>query len=44
SNQELNQPVLPQDQQIFDLQIPQDIPLLRAISASSNPMEGEQRI
>jgi hypothetical protein len=44
TEQELNQPVLPQDQQIFDLQIPQDIPLLRAISASSNPMEGEQRI
>ncbi|CAB4485349.1 hypothetical protein RhiirA5_417162 [Rhizophagus irregularis] len=44
TEQEPNQPVLPQDQPIFDLQIPQDIPLLQPISALSNPMEGEQRI
>ncbi|CAG8746829.1 2336_t:CDS:2, partial [Rhizophagus irregularis] len=40
----LNQPILPQDQPIFDQQIPQNIPLLRPLSALSNPMEGEQRI
>ncbi|PKY51444.1 hypothetical protein RhiirA4_468493 [Rhizophagus irregularis] len=44
TEQEPNQPVLPQDQPIFDLQIPQYIPLLRPISALSNPMEGKQRI
>ncbi|CAB4398831.1 unnamed protein product [Rhizophagus irregularis] len=32
------------NQPIFDQQIPQNIPLLRPLSALSNPMEGEQRI
>ncbi|RGB31058.1 hypothetical protein C1646_764521, partial [Rhizophagus diaphanus] len=44
TEQELNRPVLLQDQPIFDQQIPQDIPLLQPITVLPNPMEEEQRI